>query len=43
VSVSRADVDWVVTEHGARSLRGLSAARRRAALQELAGTEVLAR
>ena len=35
VSVSRADVDWVVTEHGARSLRGLSPARRRAALGEI--------
>jgi acyl-CoA hydrolase len=43
VSVSRADVDWVVTEHGARSLRGLDPGRRRAALLGLAGAEMLAR
>ncbi|MCW3040369.1 MAG: hypothetical protein JWM31_2274 [Solirubrobacterales bacterium] len=35
LSVPRADVDWVVTEHGARSLRGLTDAARRAALTEL--------
>jgi acetyl-CoA hydrolase len=35
VSTARSDVDWVVTEHGARSLRGLSDAQRRAALMEL--------
>ena len=40
VSVSRADVDWVVTEHGARSLRGLGVDRRRAALMEISGVEV---
>src|SRR3954447_2223251 len=37
VSTARSDVDWVVTEHGARSLAGLSDERRRAALLELAG------
>jgi acyl-CoA hydrolase len=37
VSASRSDVDWVVTEHGARSLRGLSDAARRRAVLELAG------
>jgi acetyl-CoA hydrolase len=37
VSASRSDVDWVVTEHGARSLRHLSDAGRRIALLELAG------
>ncbi|UTI63602.1 hypothetical protein NBH00_19940 [Paraconexibacter antarcticus] len=37
VSVARSDVDWVVTEHGARSLRGLTDAGRRAAMRELAG------
>src|SRR4051812_6184574 len=37
VSTARSDIDWVVTEHGARSLAGLSDARRRAALLELAG------
>jgi acetyl-CoA hydrolase len=36
VSVSHADIDWVVTEFGARSLRGLSLDRRRAALQQIA-------
>jgi acyl-CoA hydrolase len=40
VSVSRADVDWVVTEHGARSLAGLSDAARTKALTELAAGEV---
>src|SRR4051794_21414977 len=39
VSTARSDVDWVVTEHGARSLAGLSDERRRAALLELAGGE----
>jgi acyl-CoA hydrolase len=39
VSVTRADVDWVVTEHGARSLRGLTDGARRAAMIELAGSE----
>ena len=37
VSTARSDVDWVVTEHGARSLAGLSDAGRRRALLELAG------
>jgi acyl-CoA hydrolase len=37
VSTSRSDVDWVVTEHGARSLKGLSADQRSAQLRELAG------
>jgi acyl-CoA hydrolase len=37
VSTARADVDWVVTEHGARSLAGLTAAARTEALLELAG------
>jgi acyl-CoA hydrolase len=40
VSTARSDVDWVVTEHGARSLRGLTDAERRAALLELAGAEL---
>jgi acyl-CoA hydrolase len=39
VSTARSDVDWVVTEHGARSLAGLSESRRRQALLELAGDE----
>ena len=39
VSTARSDVDWVVTEHGARSLRGLTDAERAAALLELAGPE----
>ncbi|MCW2997890.1 MAG: hypothetical protein JWN65_1439 [Solirubrobacterales bacterium] len=39
VSVTRADVDWVVTEHGARSLRGLTDGARRAAMIELAGSD----
>jgi acyl-CoA hydrolase len=37
VSTARSDVDWVVTEHGARSLAGLSDTRRRTALLELKG------
>ncbi|HEX4718580.1 MAG TPA: acetyl-CoA hydrolase/transferase C-terminal domain-containing protein [Thermoleophilaceae bacterium] len=37
VSSSRSDVDWVVTEHGARSLRGLTDGARAEALLELAG------
>jgi acyl-CoA hydrolase len=36
-STSRSDVDWVVTEHGARSLRGLTDTERTHALLELAG------
>jgi acyl-CoA hydrolase len=40
VSTSRSDVDWVVTENGARSLSGLSDTARRAALLELAGGSV---
>jgi len=39
VSTARSDVDWVVTEHGARSLRGLTDAERAAALLGLAGPE----
>jgi acyl-CoA hydrolase len=39
VSTARSDVDWVVTEHGARSLRGLTDAERVVALLELAGAE----
>ena len=39
VSTSRSDVDWVVTEHGARSLRGLTDSQRAQALIELAGAE----
>jgi acyl-CoA hydrolase len=41
VSTARSDVDWVVTEHGARSLRGLADDERAAALLELAGEEPL--
>jgi acyl-CoA hydrolase len=37
VSTARSDVDWVVTEHGARSLKGLTVGQRTAALRELAG------
>jgi acyl-CoA hydrolase len=37
VSTSRSDVDWVVTEHGARSLRGLTDPERVETLLELAG------
>jgi acyl-CoA hydrolase len=40
VSTSRADVCWVVTEHGARSLGGLTDAARERALLEVAGGEV---
>jgi acyl-CoA hydrolase len=36
VSAARSDVDWVVTEHGARSLRGLTDAQRASALLTLA-------
>jgi acyl-CoA hydrolase len=43
VSTSRTDVDWVVTEHGARSLAGLSDTARSKALLELAGEAVTAR
>ena len=39
VSVSRSDVDWVVTEHGAESLSGLGDAARKRALLRLAGPE----
>jgi acyl-CoA hydrolase len=39
VGTSRSDVDWVVTEHGACSLRGLSDDRRRQELLRLAGPE----
>lgn len=38
-STSRSDVDWVVTEHGACSLRGLSDVQRRTALLTVAGAE----
>jgi acyl-CoA hydrolase len=37
VSASRSDVDWVVTEHGACSLRGLSESERTRALLGIAG------
>jgi acyl-CoA hydrolase len=37
VTTARSDIDWVVTEHGARSLKGLSADQRSAQLRELAG------
>jgi acyl-CoA hydrolase len=39
VSTSRSDVDWVVTEHGARSLAALTDDQRREALLELAGPQ----
>jgi acyl-CoA hydrolase len=39
VSAARSDVDWVVTEHGARSLRGLTDKQRTTALIELTGEE----
>lgn len=39
VSTSRSDVDWIVTEHGACSLRGLSEGRRRTELLRVAGAE----
>jgi acyl-CoA hydrolase len=41
VSTSRADVDWVVTEHGARRLGGLTDAARKRALLALAGGDVV--
>jgi acyl-CoA hydrolase len=37
VTTAHADVDWVVTEHGARSLRGRSDADRERALREIGG------
>jgi acyl-CoA hydrolase len=37
VGTARSDVDWVVTEHGARSLQGLTDPQRADALVELAG------
>jgi acyl-CoA hydrolase len=37
VSTARGDVDWVVTEHGARSLQGLTVGQRSVALRQLAG------
>jgi acyl-CoA hydrolase len=40
VSTSRADVDWVVTEHGARQLGGLTDSARERTLLELADGEV---
>jgi acyl-CoA hydrolase len=39
VSTARSDVDWIVTEHGARSLKGLSESARTRALLELAGAD----
>lgn len=39
VSTARSDVDWIVTEHGACSLRGLSDDRRRRELLRVAGPE----
>jgi acyl-CoA hydrolase len=39
VSTARSDVDWVVTEHGACSLRGLSEAARTEQLLRVAGAE----
>jgi acyl-CoA hydrolase len=39
VSTARSDVDWIVTEHGACSLRGLSEAHRRRELLRVAGAE----
>lgn len=39
VTTARSDVDWVVTEHGACSLRGQSEAGRRTALLRVAGAE----
>lgn len=39
VTTPAADVDWVVTEHGARRLRGLDEAARGAALRELSPTK----
>jgi acyl-CoA hydrolase len=43
ISAARGDVDWVVTEHGARSLAGLTDAERAAALLEVAGGDVTRR
>jgi acyl-CoA hydrolase len=37
VSTARSDVDWVVTEHGACSLRGLSESKRTRELLRVAG------
>jgi acyl-CoA hydrolase len=37
VTAAHSDVDWVVTEHGARSLRGLTDGQRATALLELTG------
>jgi acyl-CoA hydrolase len=39
VSTARSDVDWIVTEHGACSLRGLSEAARTEQLLRVAGAE----
>jgi acetyl-CoA hydrolase len=39
VTAPAADVDWVVTEHGARRLRGLDEPGRAAALRELSPTK----
>lgn len=39
VTTARSDVDWIVTEHGSCSLRGLSESRRRRELLRLAGVE----
>lgn len=39
VTTARSDVDWIVTEHGACSLRGLSTVARRAELLRVAGPE----
>jgi acyl-CoA hydrolase len=39
VSTARTDIDWVVTEHGARSLSGLTDGERAAALLDLAGDD----
>jgi acyl-CoA hydrolase len=39
VSTSRSDVDWIVTEHGACSLRGLSETARTEQLLRVAGAE----
>jgi len=36
VTTTRADLDWIVTEHGARSLRWLDDSGRRQALADLA-------
>jgi acyl-CoA hydrolase len=39
VTTARSDVDWVITEHGACSLRGLSEGQRRKELLRVAGAE----